>query len=485
MKQLAVEDSTKYAIRVARLQRDLPTIPIYPEDEGDFERGKKWTLWQAQGSLIAAQEAGEKIYGPFIELFDDTPVCAGPMLHEAIRDHIAWLQDEYRVASGDISAWGWTRIKQVETLLDRHVDVPLSQIDYDALEQMLRYWRQRPNKKGSTEPITKKSAENLITALRGFFKWLSRSKKYDWKKPEDFDEIRSRVDTRPEDVRPQVTPEDVFSLDELVLLNKYATPLERFLLLLGINCGFGRAEIASLLVGEAHLRQAHEPRHREILDYESTDQDSFIKRYRRKTGVYGEFLLFPQTVQAIEWALKRRKQQPGFDTNARLLLNDRGEPYDKPTRSGNANQQIPNRFADLIRRIKDDGKQVTKRPFKMLRKTAGDLIRRFADGEVAAVFHCRGQRVQVDDLADVYTNRPFGRVFEAICKVREYLQPMFDAAGPTPFKAQPQAHTSRATIDRIIELHREGMAVPRIAETVKRHPVTVYRHIRRAKQQCG
>ena len=40
--------------------------------------------------------------------------------------------------------------------------------------------------------------------------------------------------------------------------------------------------------------------------FESTNKDSFIKRIRRKNGVYGEFLLFPQTVEAIQWVLKRR-----------------------------------------------------------------------------------------------------------------------------------------------------------------------------------
>ena len=315
--------------------------------------------------------------------------------------------------------------------------------------------------------------------------WLSRSRKYDWKKPEDFDEIRSRVKARAGDTRTQVTPDDVFSLEELTLLNTYATPLERFLLLLGINCGFGRAEIASLLVGEVYLHQAHEPRHREMLNFNSSDRDSFIKRYRRKTGVYGEFILFPQTVQAVEWALARRKQQPDFGPNARLLLNDRGEPYDKPTTSGNANQQIANRFADLIRRIRNDGGQVEKRSFKMLRKTAGDLVRRFSDGEVAAVFHSRGQPVQIDDLADAYTNRPFGKVFEAIRKVEDYLKPMFEAGGTTPFTAGPQAYTPHSVVQRISQLRQEGMSVPKIAKVVARHPTTVCRLLRQAVTQQG
>lgn len=59
---------------------------------------------------------------------------------------------------------------------------------------------------------------------------------------------------------------------------------------------------------------------------------------------------------------------------ARLLLNGRGEPYDKPTKNGNANMQIPNSFARLMKRIDADQHVISRLPFKMLRKTGGDLV---------------------------------------------------------------------------------------------------------------
>ena len=58
-----------------------------------------------------------------------------------------------------------------------------------------------------------------------------------------------------------------------------------------------------------------------------------------------------------------------------------------------------------------------------LRKTAASLIRRFADGEVAGVFLAHGQPVESDDLLEIYSNRPFGKVFDALRRVGEYLQP--------------------------------------------------------------
>lgn len=436
------DSDSRYASRVASLAEWLPTARILPADPDAFRRGvdeqsKKGAEFAAlyeKASDLARErmrQALTKWGGPAA----DSNIASGPTLHDALRDHIAWLKEEYADRDGSLTAWGKVRVKQAEVLLDRHDDIRLAQLGQEQLEEMVRFWRQRPLRKGSDRPIAKKSAEHQIAALRYFVRWLSRSTEYDWRKPEAFDEIRSRVGNRADEMRRQVTPEDMFTLDELVLLNRHATPFERLLLLLGINCGFGRAEIASLTVGEVFLRTTHEPRHQEILGFHSTHADSFIKRYRRKTGVYGEHILFPQTVAGIEWALARRHKHPGFGPAARLLVNSHGEPLDKPTAGGNPNQQIPNAFARLIRRVQesDEGKGFVRRPFKMLRKTAGDLIRRQSDGEVTAVFHCRGQAVRIDDLADAYTNRPFGRVFRAIREVEQHLQPVFKAAGDEPF----------------------------------------------------
>ncbi len=440
------ESAERYAVRVTMLGKYLPSVPIYAADTSTFHTGVQASFQAARSAHQNFEQTTQAIRKGFCQAFDavgdkrallcDTVDDGGPRLHEALRGYIEWLKTEYRHPESGITAWGQVKIKQVETLLGRHEDTPLSRVGHDAIEAMMRYWRQRPARKGSTEAVSRKSAEHQIAALKAFFRWLARSNAYEWQKPTSFDDIRTRVDRRADDAHPQIQPEVLFSLDELILLNTYATPLERLFLLLGVNCGYSRAEIATLRVGDICLRQAHTPSHQEILNFKSTNQDSFIKRCRPKTGVYGEHLLFAQTVQAIEWALSRRMRQPDFGPNARLLLNSNGEPYNKPTKGGNPNRQIQNRFDALLRRIERHEKQVKKRPFKTLRKTAGDLVRRFSDGEVTAVFHCRGQVVKIDNLADCYTTRPFSKVFEALRKVEIYLGPMFTAAGSHPFEPE-------------------------------------------------
>jgi len=488
------ESDLAYAGRIQELQREVPVVRFVPGDVDAYSRGRQqWVRenhrtievpWVPPGTLDNAHVITGVNYAPVMAWARETHQQNAGTLHEAMRDFIAWIEEDYyRPHLGRVTDYGRNKIRQVKTLMTRHDDIPLTRLDYEEIERMLRFWRQRPPKKDSTDRISVKSATNYIGELRRFFAWLHRSSRYPWRKPADFDDIDVTVDRDHQGKQRKLAHTPVFTLDELILLNRYATPLERTFLLLGLNCGFGAVEIATLTIGDLHLFKAHSPRHREILHFDSTNKDSFIKRVRRKNGVYGEFLLFPQTVEAIQWSVKRRYQQPNPTPSAPLLLNSRGEPYDKPTKSGNRNQQMPNRFDDLLRRIRDDDNNINKLSFGKLRKTGGDLIRRFSDGEVAGVFLMHGQAVKTDDLADVYTNRPFGKVFKAILKVQEHLGPMFAAAGPEPFKAGPQAYTSRKTVDRILKLHDDGLSIREIATKVGKSTTTVHRHIQKALER--
>jgi hypothetical protein len=361
------------------------------------------------------------------------PPVTGPTIHEALRAYQDWLKDEYNDPESGVSPWGRTQMRQVDSLIAHHPDVPLLRLRRDEVEELFRYWRQRPLRRGSSSRISKKSASHFICVLRSFFKWLHARPPFEWRKPEGFEELKTRVSSLPSERRIQVQPEQIFSLDELKVLYRYASPLDRLLILLGLNCGFGAAESASLLIGELFIRVPHSDRHQEMLGVKLSENDSFIKRVRRKSGVYGEFLLFDHAVRGIEWALKERERRGHIAPTERLLVNGNGEGFDKPTKTGNTNRQIPNRFARLMQRIGNDKQEISQLPFKTFRKTGGDLVKRFSDGEIAGVFLCHGQPVASDELSDAYTQRPFGKVFEALKKVEVYLQPVFNEGGAIPF----------------------------------------------------
>ena len=117
---------------------------------------------------------------------------------------------------------------------------------------------------------------------------------------------------------------------------------------------------------------------------------------------------------------------------------------------------------------------------KCLRKTSGNMVREIAGGEIMAVFHCRGQAVRTDHLADVYSNRPFGKVFQAIEEMQAKLEPMFEAVLGERFPRGAKkggSNISLGTIERIQALHAAGRRVSEIVREVGVSETTVYRHI--------
>ena len=360
-------------------------------------------------------------------------------LYRAFKAYQTYLAKEYfRHETGHVSPWGQTQIRQIKNLKRHHSDRLLSQLDGDAVGELIGYWRRRPCRSGTQSPMTAKSASNYLGTLMRFLTWLHTSSEFSWQKPFAFSDYDTRIRRLPTDhARKSLEQVDTFSLEELRLLMRYGQPFDRLLLLLSLNCGFGRAEISSLLIGEVHLRRGHSPREQEIMGFATTNEDSFIKRIRRKSGVYGEHILFPLTVQAMEWALERRKRFPGYGDDARLILSEKGIALDQQTTNNNPNLIIPHRLLKLIKRIREDGHEIRPLSFGKFRKTASDLIKRHSNGEIAGVFDCHGEPVKSDSLSDAYTNRPFGKVFQAIRDVQKYLAPVFEEAGPSPFAPRP------------------------------------------------
>ncbi|WP_372715442.1 hypothetical protein [Novipirellula sp.] len=483
------ETPTNYAERLQRLQKRFTVILVLPEDRRAYRIGEEnLTRLEAinddgqlasvhtrlenvdPAKILAMQEservlvaAGVPLTSPkpdlaSVKLFADDEVPASDThhlsrpgvtsceesadaiaiegtLHQAMKKYQEYLEREFhRPESNQISPWGKTQVKQVETLIQHHGDRPISELDASEINELIGYWRRRPCKLRTTTPMTSKSCKNYLSALTRFLKWLDTSSRFEWTKPIAFGDMDTRIRRLAVDhARKSLEQVDTFSFDELKLLMRYGHPFDRLLLLMGLNCGFGRAEIASTLVGEVHLFSAHSPRHQEILDFKSTAEDSFIKRVRRKSGVYGEHILFPLTVQGIQWAMKHRRTFPGYGPHAVLVVNRAGTALDKSTKAGNTNQMIPNHFDRLIKRIRADDHDIRSLSFGKLRKTGSQLIKRFSDGEIMGVFDCHGQPVKSDALTDAYSNRPFGRVFTAIRNVQEYLQPVFAEAGNDPF----------------------------------------------------
>jgi hypothetical protein len=401
------ESAISYAQRLQTTQDRFPFLKFQPTDEQRYAEGIGERAFQLKDIVLRGDPADyfqsyleKKVLSPPLQPTSETGIVAydyqpllqpasssspqaredNATLHQALDSYEAWIREHYfDIDLNDITEHAHTKIGQVRTFKSRHEDLPLHKIDYNQIEGMYRFWRQRPLKMthdGTQVRISRHSIRHYIGELHRFFKWLHRCGEFSWRKPEDFNDIDRRIPQDTEMVKQRIRNVDTFRLEELQLLNRYATPIERLYLLLGLNCGFGAKEIATLTIGEVFLHQALAADEQEMFDFPSSTNDSFLSLVRNKTTIVGKYLLFEQTTKMLEWCLARRLKQPTPAPEERLILTSKGKPLDQRSPNGNPSRQIPNSFARLKKRIRDDHNQISDLPFKCLRKTAGDLIRR-------------------------------------------------------------------------------------------------------------
>lgn len=392
------------------------------------------------------------------------PPATGQNLYDAIDDYADHIRTTMkakteRVEDSKTSEWGENFAKSVLRLKDSVGDMPLPSFGLAQIESVVTYWKHRPYRKRSTKRISVETVFDQVSSLRRFIKWCHRSPHWQWRKPADLDleddvfRLRRKDLMTPRELSEKAKGPPTFDLGELTTLWKYATQWERLFLVLGLNCAFAEAETSGLVAGEVYL-DGSLPK---------------IKRVRVKSGVYGEFALWPETVAALRWATSRSGASGPHD---HVIVSEKGKRMRR--------SRIVSVWRSLYDRVRKDYPNFKFLPFKFLRKTAGQMVQDLSDGETSGVFQCRGKRVETDELSDRYTRRDFRKVFEANARVRQHLQPMFDAGPAEPFsgdKKQGGNNISLGTIDRIKDLDRQGMKPDEIIRTVGVSRATVYRHI--------
>ena len=480
----AFDDGESYARYFHRVQARFPFIVFVPEDQEQYETGASSNLERIEDRIKAIEKAALRA--------GDLPrkriVRDAGMLHEALDAYAEHVRQTKIETDADgqqtTTAHGKSLIDGVTRFKEHHPDVPLAEIDFDVLQQMVNHWRGRPLRKGTKRPITLRSAQNEVKRLLAFFRWLHRTTKFPWRKPEDFEDLDTKVKESASEIEDKATAEQVetYTISELTTLYEHATPLERCLMLLGLNCGFAPAEQGTLRLKHVCLR--HEHPCAEKLAWKTTPEDSFIKKLRNKTKVYGEWLLWDHTVKAMDWLIARRKRLDETTNNSLLLVTANRHPFYRLTGGGNRNQRFAAMWASLTSRVAKDKneKDFRKLSFGKLRKTGGNMVRRLAGGEIHSIHVCHGTPVKTDNLAELYSNRPFATLFETLRKVEDQLQPLWDAV-PDPFGRYTQQYTSLSKVKQIKAMDQDGMPVAEIAKAVGVSRMTVYRHTKKSGEK--
>ncbi len=345
-----------------------------------------------------------------------------------------------------------TGVKQAERAerIKRHAkNMPLSSFGIPEIDAIIDYWRKRPKKKNqkkgqgklATEPYSFSLCKHTIRLFKHFLKWLHKNPAFPWKKPIDLELDRIKVVP---DKETKISV-DVYTKEELRTLWTHATLIERQFLLLALNCGFSISEIGTL-------------------DWSMIHGD-YIKRVRPKTKVYGEFLLWDITKAALGESKK----------SGLVFTTERGLGLLEPTKTNQRGARIPNSWYRLLNRVTRLTTPIKRLGFHHLRKTSGDLMRKFSDGETMAVHLCHGKPVKTDALAGLYSNPVFERVFEGQRRVYEYLADIF-----TPLEQVELPRTiSPATIRQIRAMKKNGIKTKKIADVLGVTEDTVRRYARK------
>ncbi len=330
-----LEDTYTFAVgRYARLCDGI--IRVVPADEPTYAAGLGVILREREEAIRTRIAPGWPAPAEF-------PAPAVPLgrphetLHHALDAFTATLQKD---GEGNPASLG-PKLRQVQTLRERHADVPLGRLGKDAIRDVARFWMDRPKVKDRDRPVAPITARKMWERFVSFLRWLHRSDDYAWRMPEDIlDEIRFRPRLNAEEnaARARALHVSVWTPEQLAVLYREATPPMRLMILLGLNCGFQTADIGTVEDGMVALDRLHP--HADALDFPSTAADSWMFTIRNKTQVYGEFLLWPHTVRGIRWALRRKK---GLALKSNLVLPTRdGTSFSAPTEKGDKSSRIPN-----------------------------------------------------------------------------------------------------------------------------------------------
>ena len=431
------QDDFHYAMVIQRLAKAYPMVYFVPEDSESANRGTTVIQQCIDSQLEQLGRIAPNVLPTKTE-----------SLHAALNAYIKHIPTESVEPTNDgpqLTGAGILRIEHAKRLKLHHEDRPLQSLDFDGCQLLIDYWRNRPLAKSrngrAAKPMSSHYCKHHVDELKRFFRWLSKHKKFDWRKPDDYEDLKCGVrDLSEERTDISFTQVTTYTPDELALIYQFGSNLERLLLLLGLNFGFRGSEAGTL--DERHLcLDAPHPN----LDYlvkigkfRPKPDEHFVLYSRHKSKVYGEFLVWPETERAIRWALRRKQlicKKLQLELSV-LLITKSGQPFCRRT-SGNKNvsQIFNNKWLKLTNRIRVTHPEFRRLPFGTLRDTATDLVRQCAGGEAANVFVMHGTPTK-DNLLELYSNRPFQKVFEALRNIRKQLDPIFMGA-KNAFEEEP------------------------------------------------
>jgi hypothetical protein len=288
---LALAEAVRNGEAVARVPLPLPLSAMVPQSPlitawldalGRDFTGIKVELRDEEGQAKAQEQLqrhGQRLVEVGRRILQKG--AGGGTLHAALDAYAAWIRAKFVGIDRRPTQWAGLQARQIN-FIKRHLpNLPLGDMDAARIDELLGVLRLRPLGEDQ-QPVSVSWTRNCVKQFRRFLRWLNKRPEFGWKRPADLELEAIRIPYTAAEKSAKARPAQVqtYTAAELRTLYRYATPLQRLLLLVALNCGFGRAEVASLEMAEVHLRQKH-PHAREV-GCGGAGGDSWVFRLRHK-----------------------------------------------------------------------------------------------------------------------------------------------------------------------------------------------------------
>jgi integrase len=231
-----------------------------------------------------------------------------------------------RMESGELSPRSWRDYKDTCDLLVRHFGnarlvADLGPDDFAGLRNKMA------GKWGPTR------LKNTIQRIRSVFKFAVESDLID--RPIRFGPGFARPSAKTLRLHKAAKGPKLFSREEVRrMLDGAGLPL-RTMILLGINCGFGNADCGQLPLSAVDLEAG-------IIDFP-----------RPKTGIHRRCPMWPETVEAMQEALAKRKEPKDPADAGLVFITKRGYPWHKDA----SDSPVAKETAKLLKELPINGRQ--------------------------------------------------------------------------------------------------------------------------------
>ena len=456
----ALEDPVKYVSRVAKISQATGTkfeatdLVVYQYGIDEIRSN----VAEGRQKLAESQGLSE---------------ATGVSLSKAMDGYEAHVRQALTLPNDFLKPWGRTKLDQVASIRNYLSDprfggrnflvLDLAELNYGRCDEIYGVFRKRPLTLRSKlkKRMTPAATKNIIKELGNFFDWLDGADDFGWMLPRRFKSIRRTPDElAPEEKYQKRLTRDKFVIsdEELKVLFEYALPIERLLLLLGLNCAFAASEIGQLRVG--------------FLNF---DRD-LIDGIRFKTGNDTKHQLWTPTKEGLKWWLAKRSRikVASEDYGDVVFVTERGKPVWHGTKSGHLSDGVSNIWYRLIKRVRKDKPDFRPYSFNKLRKTAATRVLKIADAETASMILAH-KTIGEDELLHAYANLPWEKLFAAQQQIEKEMESVLAAGGPDPWTEKPKTYIGLARTREISRMKADGVAASTIADKLGISMATVYR----------